>query len=134
MPSGNARAATTATATTLTPAERARLVGVLGRLGSDHDGERAAAGLLASRLLNTKGLTWGDLIVVVEVPQAGAQRPGAHQDVATDLALCRRHSGSLNPWLATFIASIAQQSRPLSVGQRSKLRQTAAELQARGLA
>ena len=32
----------------LTPADRARLAGILGRLGSEFDGERAAAGLLAS--------------------------------------------------------------------------------------
>ena len=28
----------------LSPAELRKLVGILGRLGSDHDGERAAAG------------------------------------------------------------------------------------------
>ena len=41
---------------TLAPAEVRRLVGILGRLGSDHNGERAVAGLLASRMLRAAGL------------------------------------------------------------------------------
>ena len=50
-------------ATQLTPGERTKLVHILARLASDYDGERAAAGLLASRLLDAKGLTWDALIV-----------------------------------------------------------------------
>ena len=46
----------------LSPGERNRLVGILGRLGSDHARERAAAGLLAARLLRNRGLSWDDLI------------------------------------------------------------------------
>lgn len=44
-------------------AERTRLIGVLGMLGSDHVGERASAGLLATRLLKTAGLTWADVVL-----------------------------------------------------------------------
>ena len=49
--------------TALLPADdRRRLVGILSRLASDHDGERAAAGLLATRLLKARGLGWEQLI------------------------------------------------------------------------
>ena len=47
MPSGNSDAGPAP----LTSAERTRLVAILGRLGSEFQGERAAAGLLASRML-----------------------------------------------------------------------------------
>jgi hypothetical protein len=43
----------------------ARLAKVLARLGSDHDGERAAAGLLASRMVREAGLTWDQLLAPV---------------------------------------------------------------------
>ena len=41
-----------------------RLVKVLGMLGSDHAGERAAAALQASRILKEAGLTWHDVLGV----------------------------------------------------------------------
>jgi hypothetical protein len=47
---------------TLSPAVREKLVKICARLGSDHDGERAAAGLLASRMLASEGLAWEDVI------------------------------------------------------------------------
>lgn len=43
-----------------------RLVGVLGMLGSDHDGERAAAGLKAHNMLAKRGLTWRGLLAPVD--------------------------------------------------------------------
>jgi hypothetical protein len=39
-----------------------RLCKILGRLGSDHAGERAAAGLKAHELVKRAGLQWADLI------------------------------------------------------------------------
>lgn len=135
MHPGSARAASAPS--TLTSAERARLVGILGRLGSDHDGERAAAGLLASRLLNGKGLTWDTLISTAEAPpdtRAYTRRPDAHYDATVDLALCRRHAAHLSTWQAEFVASLAQWQTPWSAAQRMKLRQVAGQLRARGLA
>jgi hypothetical protein len=41
---------------------RDKLVKVCSRLGSEHDGERAAAALLATRLLTGAGLSWDDAI------------------------------------------------------------------------
>lgn len=41
---------------------RDKLLRILALLGSDHDGERAAAALAANRLLQSQGLTWAELI------------------------------------------------------------------------
>jgi hypothetical protein len=45
----------------LIPRERARLSSILARLASPYDGERAAAGLLASAFVAKHGLAWADL-------------------------------------------------------------------------
>ena len=127
MPTGSARAAP---AGALSPAERNRLVGILNRLGSEFDGERAAAGLLATRMLRAAGLGWDALIGGQDAPQAA--RPA--DDAAADLALCQRYAAMLNPWQARFVAGMAQQVWGASRAQKSKLAQTAAELRARGLA
>ncbi len=43
-------------------ADRERLVRILGRLGSDHAGERAAAGLHAEAFRRKHRLTWEELL------------------------------------------------------------------------
>ena len=43
--------------------ERARLIKILGKLGSEFPNERAAAGLLATRLLKECYLSWDDAVV-----------------------------------------------------------------------
>jgi hypothetical protein len=45
----------------LGPRERARLAGILARLASPFEGERAAAGLLASAFVAKHELTWSHL-------------------------------------------------------------------------
>jgi hypothetical protein len=47
---------------TLTPEIAERLAKLLGLLGSDHAGERAAAALKADELLKREGLRWCDVI------------------------------------------------------------------------
>jgi cupin superfamily acireductone dioxygenase involved in methionine salvage len=51
-------------AAVLTAIDAHRLVKLLGMLGSHHDGERAAAALMADRLVRERGLTWRDVIVM----------------------------------------------------------------------
>lgn len=58
----------------LTPRERARLSGILARLASPYDGERAAAGLLASAFVAKHGLAWADL---TGTPQPAASAPAS---------------------------------------------------------
>lgn len=72
----------------LPAALRVRLVKICARMGSEHDGERAAAALLASRLLHTAGLSWEDVIASERSPSSAAlqemmrqatARPAAHR-------------------------------------------------------
>ena len=121
----------------LSPAERTRLVGILGRLGSDHDGERAAAGLLATRLLRDRNLSWDDLIADGGGRQgvhAGASAgPGPGATWQANLGQCLRHVGTLSIWEADFCLSLSARRKVLPPAQVAKLAEIAAELTARGL-
>lgn len=46
-----------------------KLAKVLGMLGSDHDGEIAAAGRRANMMIQKAGLTWGDVISPPTAPK-----------------------------------------------------------------
>jgi len=50
----------------MTPREKARLSSILARLTSPYDGERAAAGLLASAFVAKHGLAWADLTATLQ--------------------------------------------------------------------
>ena len=123
---------------TLAPAEVRRLVGILGRLGSDHDGERAAAGLLASRMLRAAGLAWGDVIGPGggTRPDTGASPggPGTGTAGQADLVLCMRWLGELSAWEVGFVTDLRARRTRMTPGQGAKLRQVADVLRARGLA
>jgi len=95
----------------LAPIERAKLINVLNRLASDYDGERAAAGLLASRLLDAKGLSWSDVIAGGDPlrslspfpPRSPAQ---SFRDWRGDVFLCMRVSRSLTEWECRFLVNL----------------------------
>lgn len=72
----------------LAPDDRRKLVGILSRLASDHDGERAAAGLLATRMLKARGLSWEQLV-------GGASSTGSWRD---ELRCRRRPESDPQPW------------------------------------
>ena len=62
----------------LTARERARLAGILARLASPYESERAAAGLLASAFVAKHGLTWVDLTTLLRpLPEAPAASDGS---------------------------------------------------------
>ncbi len=123
----------------LSPAERRKLVGILGMLGSAHDGERAAAAALASRLVRDKGLTW-DLVIAAE--GAGKQQAPGGAESGRDtrwqdsdgLATCLRWLGELTSWETRFVLDLRQKRRPFTPAQRAKIEQIADVLRARGLA
>ena len=50
----------------MTPREKARLSSILARLASPYEGERAAAGLLASAFVAKRGLAWADLTATLQ--------------------------------------------------------------------
>ena len=64
----------------MTPAEREHLARILGMLGSEHAGERAAAGLQAEAFRKKHGLTWAELLALppVEVVAEPAWEPKPH--------------------------------------------------------
>lgn len=111
----------------LDPVSRAKLVGVLSMLASDFDGERASAGLLASRLLKDRGLTWDDLIT----PAISLSAEPLDRDDRHDLTLCLRHNALLTAWEQSFVQSIASR-RHLSPKQADVLHRIAGTLRNRG--
>ena len=114
----------------MTATERRRLVGILGRLGSNHDGERAAAGLLAARLLCAAGLTWEQVIPGEPPPRPFAPLPTGWR---TELALCQRHVSFLRPWEREFVTNLGRLNI-ISPKQRSILVELADALRSRGKA
>jgi hypothetical protein len=105
---------------TLPQADRTRLVKLLALLGSDHAGERDAAGLAANRLLKQRGLTWEDAL---------SPRPAERRlpEMGTWRTTCRRlmeNPRVLRPWERTFVADLPNFGR-ISVKQRYILNEIA---------
>jgi hypothetical protein len=80
-----------------------RLCKILGRLGSDHAGERAAAGLKAHELVRRAGLQWRDVILPPLAPQ-----PLGWRD---KVRACLDHVDRLNAWERQFIGSLTVLAR-----------------------
>lgn len=78
-----------------------RLAGILARLDSPYDGERAAAGLLASRELRKLGLTWPELLC----PRLQAPDPPAWRETVN---ACLARAAKLTAWEADFLAVLAR--------------------------
>jgi hypothetical protein len=99
-------------AASFSPAFADKLVKVLGMLGSDHDGEVAAAGRTAHSMLKAKGLTWSDVIVPAaprpEPPQRRWRRTTSPSDTA---ALCLQWPEVLTDWETDFCRSIVGRRR-----------------------
>ena len=99
------------TSSPLTAENRDRLVAILGMLGSTFDSERAAAGLIASRLLRDRGLTW-DRVIAPPAPAAGDWRAAA-----ADAAQCHEFTTA---WERGFLRKL-RGFRVLSDRQREVL-------------
>jgi len=112
----------------LSAPERAKLVNILGMLASDFDGERAAAGLLASRMLRQAGLTWSDLI---GQPETSRRREDVPADWRADIDLVRRHPQFCTEWEREFAHSIAHRPR-ISPKQAAVLTRIATAIRAGG--
>ena len=98
--------------------DRAKLGKLLGLLGSDHAGERDAAGLAAHRLLQRHGLTWE---AVVMPPRAREPLMGIWR---ATVAACLERPGSLRPWEAGFLRDLSN-FRRVSSKQRYILQEIA---------
>jgi hypothetical protein len=103
------------TARPLDPQVCDRLIKLLGMTDSKHDGERAAAGLKANKLLRRCGLRWDDVICVPcaesdeQDPPPRSEMPDFDDidwDDALGLCLARRHQ--LRDRERAFLESIAE--------------------------
>ncbi len=74
----------------LSPAERTKLGAIMSRLASPYDGERAAAGLLASAFVARHGLAWPDLPSLLQ--------PVPKTPTATDAAPADRRRSTGKEW------------------------------------
>lgn len=95
------------------PALTAKLVKILGMLGSDHDGEVAAAGRRADALLKGAGLTWDQLLTPTRPeplhgPPRRWRRPASPSEAA---ALALMWPEILTTWEAEFCRSIVGRRR-----------------------
>jgi hypothetical protein len=102
-------------AAALTPAFADKLVKVLGLLGSDHDGEVAAAGRRAHSMLKAMGLTWSDVIKPAapksEQPQRPQRRWRRGVSPTDTAALCLLWPEVLTEWEVDFCRSIVGRRR-----------------------
>lgn len=96
--------------------DREKLVRVLGMLGSAHDGEVAAAGRAADKLVRESGLRWGDVVLS---PLAPSTREIASNEDAVDF--CIDHPHELTSWEFKFVWSLYHQRYPLTQKQRQTL-------------
>lgn len=119
--------------------DRVKLARVLGMLGSDHPGERDAAGQAAMRIVRDAGLTWGD--VLLPAPPApgyfpssstGRWHPDTRSRVEDDLGLCLRNLHLLSAWEESFCLSLATKPHP-TPRQLGKLLEIAQQLRSRSV-
>ncbi len=113
--------------------DRTKLAKLLGLLGSNHQGERDAAGLAAHRLVQSHNATWFDVVAPVpsDDDDAPEPTPNPSQDWRTLAAACGRYPHLLDRWEYEFIIGLPRFPR-LSVKQHDKLRKIATRLRAAG--
>lgn len=92
----------------LTPANRDRLVKLLGMLASSYDGEVVNAGRLANSMLKAAGATWHDVIAPPRLPapmrpEQGWCRPVS---ISQSVRVCLSWPQALNAWELNFIRTI----------------------------
>jgi hypothetical protein len=119
-----------------------RLAKLLGMLGSNSDGERAAAGRLADQLLRARGLTWKQVISVMSssmsttTPARSAWTPNAASSpTAKELIehALAHGDGIHSAWECEFLRSIRDWPSSLTERQRRKLESIVAKVAARGM-
>ena len=107
--------------TILSNPERERLAKLLGMLGSDHQGERDAAGLAADRLVRAAGLTWSHVVCIPQdEPVHDHHADPLGRDWRWTAQRCRQFSHLVNAWENEFLAGLPRFPR-LSTKQRNTL-------------
>src|SRR4051812_31930597 len=98
------------------PALAAKLAKVLGMVGSDYDGEIAAAGRRANQTGGTAGLAWGEVIApaapVIQEPPRRSRRWRKPVSASDTAALCLQWRDEvLTDWEVDFCRSIVGRHR-----------------------
>ena len=117
----------------LNPSAVARLAKICGLLGSDQDGERAAAAAAATRVLRDHGLSWSDLVhrgAAAASNSAPAQTTMIPQEIARRILSGQRHL--LSPWEAEFTENLARWRGRATPKQITQLMRLHAALETRG--
>jgi hypothetical protein len=104
----------------LPQADRTKLVKLLALLGSDHAGERDAAGLAAHRLLQKCGLGWDEVLS----PRPIERQLPEHSIWRATCARQMENPRALRPWERTFVADLPKFPR-ISAKQRYVLNEIA---------
>lgn len=102
----------------LSASDRGKLAKILGMLSSTYEGERASAGLLATRFVKDRDLTWDSILQPPPVRQSGAGSSSYRPDEPprrprpsswrTKLHACLNRPDTLSVWEADFLASISR--------------------------
>ena len=115
--------------------DRKRLVDLLGRLGSDHEGERSAAALLADRhVRHVLGTTWQELIDgAFRVPALPCPPPRRRQP-STQATMSRLRWlittwVYLSSWEQRFVVSCHDHGGPFSDRQIAVIERIAARVE-----
>jgi hypothetical protein len=103
--------------------DRRKLVGVLGLLGSEHDGEIAAAGRAANAMLQKVGISWAD-VIAPDGPEA------APINLDGLIRFCFDWGNALTVWERDFLRSVERQRHRLSDKQTATLIQIADRVRA----
>ena len=119
----------------LSPRDTERLAKILGRLGSEFDGERAAAGAMAARFLKDRHLTWAELLEapapapVAPICPCCRPSPEFGWRRLADLCLQIGHElDLLSEWEAGFLATLRRRGYPPTAKQAAVLRRIATSL------
>lgn len=117
--------------TPLSIADLTQLIKYMGMLGSDHDGEIAAAGRHATKFLKARGLTWAE---VFKLPD-----PAAPTVIVTKVDGLDNHAelalwilgdpffvASMSDWEVEFVTSISRRHFALTEKQEFHLKKIAA--------
>jgi len=79
-----------------------RLAKICGMFGSDHEGERASAALMADNLVKSLGLTWLDVFGAAEQAETLAHK----------LAFLLDHRELLSDWELSFVRGVSRFKKP----------------------
>jgi hypothetical protein len=90
-------------------------------LGSNHAGERAAAGLKATQLLRQRGLTWRDVIQLPIAERSGNDNETDEFDWQPVRRRCLQHASLLTPKELGFLINIGSWNGPLTERQHAWL-------------